>query len=139
MTTLFKTLSVFALLAFLAPGARAQELDINKRGAGDKDKEKAWAEKVGIEMVKAAQKATKGHMMQKFEQKKIKEGREEWHIEMGWKGGITGTKYSSDIVLQVDTENKDKYEVLRVDYKDNSKVAYSRKGVENMLPKLNGR
>jgi len=135
MKTLFKTLSVFALLAFTAPAARAQELDINKRGSDDK----AWAEKVGIEFVKAAQKATKAHELKKFEKKNIKAGRDEWHIEMGWKGGITGTKYTSELVLQVDTENKDKFEVLRVDYKDNSKVAHSRKGVENLVPKLNGK
>jgi len=135
MKTLCKTLSAFALLALVAPSARAQDLDVNKRGTD----EKAWAEKVGVEMVKAAQKATKAHTLQKFEKKNIKAGRDEWTIEMGWKGGITGTKYSSEIVLQVDTENKDKFEVLRVDYKDNSKVAHSRKNVENLLPKLNGK
>jgi hypothetical protein len=135
MKTLFKSLSVFALFAFVAPSARAQDLNINKRGTD----EKAWAEKVGVEMVKVAQKATKAHTLQKFEKKNIKAGRDEWTIEIGWKGGITGTKYTSDIVLQVDTENKDKFEVLRVDYKDNSKVPYSRKKVEDLLPKLNGK
>src|SRR5262245_55480158 len=110
MKTLLKTLSVFALLAFVAPTAGAQALDINKRGSDDK----AWAEKVGVEFVKAALKATKGHALQKFEKKNVKAGRDEWIIEIGWKGGITGTKYTSEILLQVDTENKEKFEVLRV-------------------------
>ena len=139
MKVLTKTVGVLALAILLSPVARAADEDvpnINKRG----DDEKVFVEKMANSIVKNARTSVKSATLEKYDKKTPKEGRTEFHIKAGYKGGIVGTKYTADVVVLVDTSDKDKWEVLRIDYSDNNKgLGYNRKNVENLVPKLNGK
>jgi hypothetical protein len=138
MKTAYKTLGVIALALLLSPLARAADEEvpnINKRGSD----EKAFAEKLATAIVKNARTTVKTATLDSVEKKTPKEGRTEFHIKAGYKGGIVGTKYTADIVVLVDTSDKDKWEVVRIDYSDNNKLAFNRKNVESLVPKLNGK
>lgn len=140
MKTLSKGLAAFAVLALLTSGARAADVEvpnINKRG----DDEKAFAHQMATAIVHAARSSINKTTLDKFEKKSPKDGRTEWHINAGFKGAGTGKDYTAEIVILIDTSDKDKWEVLRIDYDDNSKnvVGFNRKNVEAMVKKLNGK
>jgi hypothetical protein len=139
MKTVSKTLAVLALAIVLSPLARAADDEvpnINKRG----DDEKAFVSKVANTIVKNARTSIKTSTLESFEKKTPKEGRTEFHIKAGYKGGVVGTKYTADIVVQVDTSDKEKWEVLRIDYSDNNKgLGFNRKNVDGLVSKFNGK
>jgi hypothetical protein len=139
MKQLVKAIGLMAVLVVLSPGARAEVPNINKRG----DDEKAFVKKVAAAVVKEARTSIKQDKvtLEKFEKKTPKEGRTEWHIKADFPGAATGKEYTAEIVVVIDTSDKEKWEVLRIDYSDNSKsvVGYNRKNVENMVKKLNGK
>jgi hypothetical protein len=60
-------------------------------------------------------------------------------ISAGYKGALIKTKYSADIVVHLDTSDKGKWEVLRIDYKDNNKspVPFSSKNVDALVRTFN--
>jgi hypothetical protein len=129
--------ALVSLVATLPARAGDETPNINKRG---KD-EKAFAEKVAVAIVKAARTSVKEATLENFKSKSPKAGRTEWHLTAGFKGRATKKDYTADIVVHLDTSDKDKWEVLRIEYKDNSKnvVGYSRKNVTAMVDKLNGK
>ena len=138
MKTAYKILGVFALALLLSPLARAADEEvpnINKRGSD----EKVFAEKLATTIVKNARTTVKTATLDSVDKKAPKDGRTDFHIKAGYKGGIVGTKYTADIVVLVDTSDKDKWEVLRIDYSDNNKLAFNRKNLESLVPKLNGK
>ncbi len=138
MKSLIKSVAVFAFVALLAPLTRAAEDEtpnINKRG----DSEKAFAEKLGGVIVRNAHTTVKATTLESYEKKEPKAGRTELHIKSGYKGAVVGTKYTANIVVFIDSSDKDKWEVLRIDYDDNNKLTYSRKNVDNLVPKLNAK
>jgi len=111
-------LAGLALLA-TAPAARADdEPSFKKRG----EKEKEWVSDVGTAIVKAARTGpTKIEMdSYKIEDVKDKKNRKDLKITMNWKGGITRKAFQSNIVVHIDTTNDKEWEVLNVDYKDDS-------------------
>jgi hypothetical protein len=137
MKQLVKTLGLVAVIAVLSPGVKAETPNINKRG----DDEKAFVKKLAAEIVKQARTSINKDKvtLEKFEKKSPKEGRTEWHIKADFPGAATGKEYTAEIVVLIDTSDKEKWEVLRIDYSDNSKsvVGYNRKNVEAMVKKLN--
>lgn len=140
MKQLYKTLAVFAVIAIVAPIVRAADTDvpnINKRG----DDEKAFAEKLAASIVKAARTSVKKSTLDKFEKKTPKEGRTEWHISAKFEGAATKADYVADIVVSLDTSDKNNWEVLNIEYKDTSKslLGHNRKNIEMMVKKLNGK
>jgi hypothetical protein len=110
-------------LAVLAGGTAyaADDDDVptfKKRG----DMEKAFVEKVGIAIVKAARTATKVELdpEKKYEITDPKKARKDLKIYMNWVGAVTKKKYTSEIVVKIDSSDKDKWEVLNIEYKDDS-------------------
>jgi len=113
-------LSGLALL-IASPAARAADDDapsFKKRG----DKEKEWVTEVGTAIVKAARTGpTKIELdTYKIEDVKDKKDRKDLKITMNWKGGITKKAFQSNIVVHVDATNDKEWEVLNIDYKDDS-------------------
>jgi hypothetical protein len=140
-----KTLSWMAGAALLALvvalPARAADDDpvpnINKRG---KD-EKAFAAKVAEAIVKTARTSIKSAELENFKSKAPKAGRTEWHLTTGFKTAALKRNAQADIVVHIDTSDKDKWEVLRIEYKDNVKslTKPNRKNLDAMVDKLNGK
>ncbi len=139
MKTVSRSLAVFAVVVFLAPLTRADDdtPNINKRG----ESEKIFADKLSSAIVRAARTATKTAVLESFEKKTPKEGRLEYHIKAGWKSAVLGKNQVSEIVVLIDTTDKDKWEVLRIEYSDDAKSAapYNRKNVSELVKKLNGK
>jgi len=137
MKNVVKGLAILCAAFLVVPAARADDdlPNFNKRGDSDKD----FAKRVGITIVKKARPTTKDFTLQdyKFKDVKDKEGRTELRIEIGYKGATGFTKYTAKPVVLIDTSNKDKWEVLRIDYEDNNKLTFSRKNVENLVKEFN--
>jgi hypothetical protein len=138
MNVTIRKTSLLALLALLVPLARASADDvpnINKRG----DDEKKFVEKMTNAIVTAARTTVKSATLTKYDKKEPKPGRTEFHITAGYKGRVTKSGYTATIVVHVDTGTKDKWEVTRIEYKDDNKLLQNRKNVEALVDKLNGK
>jgi len=134
MKNVLKGVAILCAAVLVAPAARADDLpNFNKRDDSDKE----FAKRVGIAIVKKARPTTKDFTLQDFKFKDAKEGRTELHIEIGYKGATGFTKYTANPVVIIDTSNKDKWEVLRIDYKDNNRLTFSRKNVESLVKEFN--
>ena len=139
MRSLFKGLVVLGAAALLSGSARGADIpNFNKRGSGEKE-EKAFVEMVAKTIVDEARSSAKDVTLQEYKFKDPKEGRKELHVSAGYRGAVLKTKYSADIVVHLDTSTKDKWEVERIEYKDNNKspVPYSRKNVDALVNKFN--
>jgi len=139
MKTLCKSLAILAVVALVPLGRAADDEmpNINKRG----DDEKAFVEKLGAAIVKAARTSVKTATLKTYEKKMPKEGRVEYHIKAGWKGAVLGKDQTSDIVVLVDASDKNAWEVLRIEYSDDEKglIPFNRKNVSEMVKKLNAK
>jgi len=135
MKNLYKGLAVLGVAILLAPAARAADDVPNFNKRGDDDKE--FAKRVGITIVKKARPTTKDFTLQNYKFKETKTGRTELQLEIGYKGATGFTKYTAKPVVLIDTSNKDKWEVVRIDYEDNNKLTYSRKNLENLVKEFN--
>jgi len=135
MKNLYKGLAILGVAVLLAPVARAADDVPNFNKRGDDDKE--FAKRVGITIVKKARPTTKDFTLQNYKFKETKTGRTELQLEVGYKGATGFTKYTAKPVVLIDTSNKDKWEVLRIDYDDNNKLTYNRKGLENLVKDFN--
>jgi hypothetical protein len=131
--------ALLVALAVLAGGSAyaAEDDDVptfKKRG----DMEKAFVEKVGIAIVKAARTATKVEM-DKYEFTDPKKDRKDLKITMNWVGAVTKKKYKSEIVVQIDSRDKEKWEVLNIDYKDDSisVTKHNTRKVQELIKKFN--
>jgi hypothetical protein len=137
--TITKTLGVVLLCsaALCRPSARADEVpNFKKHG----DLEKKWVSQVCVAIVKAARTSAKAPALESFEYKDPKVNRKELHIKGSFQGRITNRDYTATIVVHIDVLNRDSWEVLRIDYEDNSTsaVSYSRKNIEALIKKFNG-
>jgi len=139
-----KTVSLVAAVALaalvVALPARAADEDvpnINRRG---KD-EKAFAARVAEAVVKTARTSVRDVTLEKFTSKTPKEGRTDWFMTANFKGRVSKKDYTADIVVHIDTSDKDKWEVMRVEYKDNSKnvVGPNQKNLRAIVDRLNGK
>jgi len=128
-----------ALLASV-PAARAGDDDVpsfKKRG----DAEKQFVVKVGTAIVKAARsKPVKIALLShEYKMNTPKMGRSELHIKMEYHGAITTKRYISDIVVILDTSDKDSWEVLNIRYSDNNPnlIGPSEKKIQEMIKVFN--
>jgi hypothetical protein len=130
-------LAVVALLATVARSSAQEAPNINKRG----DDEKKFVAKLVNAIVPAARTSVKSATVEKYEKKEPKPGRTEFHISAGFKGAVTKKDYTATIVIHVDTATKDKWEVTRIEYKDDSKnvAKPNRKNLDELIDKLNGK
>lgn len=124
-------------ITVLTPALRADDLpNFKKKG----DTEKKFVSEVCVAIIKAARTSSKNPSLHRFEYKEPKEGRTELHIKGKFSGVVTGSEYVADIMVLIDTTNKNSWEVLRIDYDDNSKnvVGPNRKNITNLVKKFNG-
>jgi hypothetical protein len=106
------------------------------------DLEKKFVSEVCVAVIKAARTSAKTPSLYRYEYKKVedKPNRTELHIRGKFSGVVTGSEYTADIVVHLDTRDKDSWEVLRIDYDDNSKnvVGPNKKNIEKLIRKFNG-
>jgi phenylpyruvate tautomerase PptA (4-oxalocrotonate tautomerase family) len=117
MRLALKGLVVLGAVALLCGNARA-DINFNKRGTTEAE-QKAFAKEVGEAIVKAARKC-KDISLQKFQYKEPAAGRTDLVLSMGYKGVVTGKKYSADITVHLNSAAKDSWSVLDIDYDDNN-------------------
>jgi hypothetical protein len=127
-------LSCVALLAAVA--ARADEPDISFKKRGDN--EKNFARAIGTAIVKAAHGTAKKIDLIKHEYTEPKPNRKELGLKMEYYGAATGKRYVADIVVKIDSSDKDSWEVLNIDYVDtNTAVKHNEKKIQALIKKLN--
>ena len=129
----------FALLCgvLLPAGVGAEDVP-NFKKVGDLQKK--FVSEVCVAVIKAARTSAKNPSLHRFEYKDIKPGRKELHIKGKFSGVLSGSEYTADIVVHIDSKDKDSWEVLRIDYEDNSKnvAGPNRKNLDNLIKKFNG-
>jgi hypothetical protein len=140
MSKVIRIASILALAALLAPLARAagdEVPNINKRG----DDEKKFIEKLANAIVPAARISVKSATLTKYEKKEPRAGRTDFHITAGYKGALTKKDHSADIVVHCDTSDARKWEVMRIEHKDDSPAPLgpSKKNLDALVDKLNGK
>jgi hypothetical protein len=136
MSTRF-SLATICCAALLAPTLRADDVpNFKKKG----DTEKKFVSEVCVAIIKAARTSAKNPSLHRYEYKEVKEGRRELHIQGKYSGVVTGSEYVADIMVLIDATNKDSWEVIRIDYEDNSKnvLKPNRKNLDNLVKKFNG-
>lgn len=132
--TRLASMALLACLALCGTLAAAEDnISFKKRG----DEEKRFVGAVGTAIVKAAHKTAKKIELVKHEYTKPKEGRTELAIRMEYHGVATGKRYVADIVVKIDSSNKDAWEVLSIDYTDNNNVPSNEKKIKELIKQMN--
>jgi hypothetical protein len=90
----------------------------------DKDN-KEFVGKVFENIVKAARLKTKNYKVEKYEYVNVKDkpNRKELHITGTWDGAVVSKNIKTTITIKLDTTDKDAWEVLGIDYKDDLKTS----------------
>lgn len=134
------SLALAATLALLAGAATVRADDetpsFKKRG----DMEKMFVESVGTAIVKAARAGPTKIEMEKYEFDDPKKDRKDLKITMNWVGGITKKKFTSTIVVKIDSSDKEKWEVLNIEYKDDNNVSLAKPNankIQELIKKFN--
>jgi hypothetical protein len=128
--------ALLAALVVLTPAARADEEEIPKfKSRGDQ--EKKFVASVAKAVLKAAHGTGKDRAMERYTLEEVKKGRHKLTIKGSYKGAVTGKSYAADIVLHLDTSDKEAWEVLRIEYSDNNNIPHSRKKVEELVKQFN--
>jgi len=115
-----------ALLLAAGVSARAADDDVPSFKKGiEKGKERDFVEEVGTAILKAARSKPVQIELEryKFEEVKDKKGRKDLRITMNWEGALTKKKFTSTIVVKIDTSNDKEWEVLNVSYKDDNSIS----------------
>lgn len=139
MTRIGTRLAGAALLAGLslgwamAAGAAGDDISFKKRG----DEEKRFVAAVGTAIVKAAHKTARKVELVKHEYAKPRANRTELTIKMEYRGAVSGKRYVADVVVKIDTSNKDAWEVLNIEYSDNNNVPHNEKKIQELIKQLN--
>ena len=135
MKNLCKGLAVLGVAVLLAPTARAADSvpNFNKRG----DSEKRFVERVADTIVQKAHKSVVDIDVRSYKFKETKPGRTNLVMEIGYKGRLTGKSYTAKVTVKLDTSDRDKWEVDRIDYEDNNNVPYSKTGMLDLVKEFN--
>jgi hypothetical protein len=127
-----------AVLAGLFLGATmtaAADDDISFKRRGDE--EKRFVRTVGTAIVKAAHKSAKKIDLVKYEYTKPKANRTELNIKMEYHGAVSDKRYIADIVVKIDSTNKDAWEVLNIDYTDNNNIRHNAQKIQDLIKQMN--
>jgi hypothetical protein len=137
---MMRTVSVGAAILALVIGAalvRAADDEVpsfRKRG----DEEKRFVAKVGEAIIKAAHQTAKNIGYLKHEYTFPKPNRTELTIKMEYHGKVTNKRYVSDIVVKIDSSNKNDWEVLNIEYADsNTTIKHNEQKVQNLIKEFN--
>jgi hypothetical protein len=118
------------------PAANADDdISFKKRG----DAEKAFVAKVGKAIVKAARSKPQKVELEKYDYTHPKTGRTHLNIKMYYTGLVSRKKWVADIVVVIDSTNKDSWEVLNIKYTDNnpSLLGPNERKIQGLIKKLN--
>jgi hypothetical protein len=111
-------------LALLACGSARAEDVVAPSFKTSTDKEtKEFVAKVGTVIVKAARKVPEEIALDRYEYSKPKAGRHELLIKMNFTSKaakLLKKKYTATIKIKIDSADRDSWEVLSIDYKDDS-------------------
>ena len=121
-TTLTALLIVaVASLSFVGP-ARADDKKEDDTPSFKKrpDSEKEFVTKVGEAVVKAVRTSPAKLAMGEYKITDPKPNRKIIDITMNWAGSVTGKKFKSTIKVTVDPTDKEKWEVIEIDYNDDN-------------------
>jgi len=134
-----RTFGVALLCAavLLAPPARADDVpNFRKKG----DLEKKWVSQVCVAVIKAARTSARNPALDRYEFKEPRPGRTDLHIKGTFRGRVSSLAYTADIVVHIDSRDKNAWEVLRIEYDDNSKnvVGPNRKNLDRLIKRFNG-
>src|SRR6185312_299555 len=105
----------------LAAGAADSDISFKKRG----DEEKRFVRTVGTAIVKAAHRTAKKIDLDKYEYTKPKADRTHLNIKMVYRGVVSDKRYVAEIVIKIDSSNKDAWEVLNIEYSDNNNIKHN--------------
>jgi hypothetical protein len=123
------------LLAAGTGPARAADEDVSFKRRGVE--EKKFVADVGRAIIKAAHPTGKNPEMVRYDIKEPKPNRTEMHIEMDYKGQVTNKTYRGNILVKIDSTNKDAWEVLNIEYSDNNNIRYNVRNVQNLIKRFN--
>jgi len=103
--------------------------------------EKIFADAVGRAVVTAAHGTAKRIGLDDYKITEPKANRKELHIKMHYAGALSGAvsnkRYTANIVVKVDSTDKDAWEALNIDYKDDNNVPYNEKKVQGLIKEFN--
>jgi hypothetical protein len=111
----------------------ADDLSFKKRG----NEEKQFVTRVGEAIVKAAHPTAKKLSLVKYEFTQPKPNRTELVLKMEYHGAVTGKKYVADIVVKIDSSDKDAWEVVNIDFTDNNNISASQNRIQELIKELN--
>jgi hypothetical protein len=124
------------VVAALAPLVRAadEELSFKRRGT----EEKHFVTQVGEAIVKAAHYTAKKITLVKYEYTQPKANRTDLAITMEYHGAATDKRYKADIVVKIDSTDKNAWEVLNIDYVDtNTAIKHNEKKIQDLIKQFN--
>lgn len=135
-------LAAVASLTYVAPVATAQDKDKEDPTPSFKkrlDSEKEFITKVGEATVKAVRTAPAKLELDSYKITDPKPNRKIIEIVMNWAGSVTGKKFKSTIKITVDPTDKDKWEVIDIEYNDDnpSLKVNLEKNLKNLRAKFN--
>jgi len=109
------------------------------------DKEtKEFVTKVGTAIVKAARSKPRDIEIDRYEYTRPRAGRRQLLIKMTYMGALTGRfkkkPYTATITVKIDSENRSRWEVLDIEYKDDNKVSLASPNaakIRKLIPQFN--
>jgi hypothetical protein len=117
-----------------ASRAADEELSFKKRGT----EEKAFVTRVGEAIVKAAHGTAKKITLDKYEYTQPKAGRTDLTMTLEYHGAVTDKRYKADVVVKIDSSDKNAWEVLNIDYVDtNTAVKHNEKKIQELIRQFN--
>lgn len=126
--------AVSVVLLFSGAVHGADDISFKKRG----DTEKAFVARVGEAIIHAAHMTGKKVALLEYKYTNPKPNRTELAIKMEYYGIATGKRYVADIVVKIDSSNKDAWEVLNVDYADtNAGITPNVKKIQELIKEMN--
>ena len=128
-----RTLTAVTLL-LAATAARADE-DVSFKRRGDA--EKRFVTAAGTAVVKAAHPTAKKVDLVEYKYTNPKPNRTDLAIKMEYHGKATNKRYVANIVVKIDSGNKDAWEVLNIDYSDNNNVPANQKKIQELIKTFN--
>jgi hypothetical protein len=133
--TLPGLLAVFALGLFGSTAVRAAEDNVSFKRRGDE--EKRFVTSVGTAVIKAAHGTARKIGLVKYEFATPKANRTDLIIKMEYYGLVSGKRYVADLVIKIDSTDKNAWEVLNVDYTDNNNIPSNTKKIQDLIKQFN--
>jgi hypothetical protein len=128
-------IALAGLLVLNRPARAAEDsISFKKRG----DAEKMFVTKVGTAIIKAARFKPQKLSLEKYNYENPKAGRTHLNIKMVYHGLVSRKRYVADIVVIIDSTNKDSWEVLNIKYDNNpSPTSPNERKIQELIKELN--